>query len=306
MRSRATTGICTATTTSTCRPCTSMRRTATRIRSGCASSARTTARRPPTRRSAPRAGATSYVDTQFGSVLAALEQCGFADDTIVIVTSDHGDMLGERGLVQDDVLRRRLPRAADHPCAGPLRRRARVRLCRTSTCCRRLSTSPAPRRPAAGSDRWRERAAPARHAGARRRARRIPGGRRGRAGRDDPQWRLEVRALPARSRPAVQPVGRPARADEPGRHAGSGRRACRVPRAGRAAGTCPSWTGRCARASGADASMRPRRKAAFRRGTGSRSPTRASATCAITSARHARGNGAVSASRALSVPHRDH
>ena len=76
-----------------------MRRTATRIRSGCASSARTTARRPPTRRSAPRAayyGATSYVDTQFGSVLAALEQCGFADDTIVIVTSDHGDMLGER------------------------------------------------------------------------------------------------------------------------------------------------------------------------------------------------------------------
>ncbi|UOB59749.1 choline-sulfatase [Burkholderia pyrrocinia] len=60
-------------------------------------------RTPPTDaqiRAARRAyyGATSYVDTQFGSVLAALEQCGFADDTIVIVTSDHGDMLGERGL----------------------------------------------------------------------------------------------------------------------------------------------------------------------------------------------------------------
>ncbi|WP_323120108.1 choline-sulfatase [Burkholderia alba] len=43
-------------------------------------------------------GATSYVDAQFGAVLAALEQGGFADDTTVIVTSDHGDMLGERGL----------------------------------------------------------------------------------------------------------------------------------------------------------------------------------------------------------------
>ena len=60
-------------------------------------------RTPPTDaqiRAARRAyyGATSYVDAQFGSVLAALDQCGFADDTIVIVTSDHGDMLGERGL----------------------------------------------------------------------------------------------------------------------------------------------------------------------------------------------------------------
>ncbi|MCV9914632.1 choline-sulfatase [Burkholderia pseudomallei] len=43
-------------------------------------------------------GATSYVDAQFGALLATLEQCGLADDTIVIVTADHGDMLGERGL----------------------------------------------------------------------------------------------------------------------------------------------------------------------------------------------------------------
>ncbi|AJY38496.1 sulfatase-like hydrolase/transferase [Burkholderia humptydooensis] len=34
-------------------------------------------------------------DAQFG---AALDQCGFTDDTIVIVTADRGDMLGERGL----------------------------------------------------------------------------------------------------------------------------------------------------------------------------------------------------------------
>ncbi|PMS37967.1 choline-sulfatase [Trinickia symbiotica] len=60
-------------------------------------------RTPPTEvqiRHARRAyyGALSYVDAQFGAMLDALEATGFADDTIVIVTSDHGDMLGERGL----------------------------------------------------------------------------------------------------------------------------------------------------------------------------------------------------------------
>jgi choline-sulfatase len=43
-------------------------------------------------------GAISYVDAQFGAILEALDQAGMADDTIVIVTSDHGEMLGERGL----------------------------------------------------------------------------------------------------------------------------------------------------------------------------------------------------------------
>ena len=43
-------------------------------------------------------GAISYVDEQFGVLLRALEQSGQLDNTIIIVTSDHGDMLGERGL----------------------------------------------------------------------------------------------------------------------------------------------------------------------------------------------------------------
>ncbi|CAH2770449.1 MAG: Choline-sulfatase (EC [uncultured Caballeronia sp.] len=43
-------------------------------------------------------GAISYVDAQFGAIIEALDQAGLADDTIVIVTSDHGEMLGERGL----------------------------------------------------------------------------------------------------------------------------------------------------------------------------------------------------------------
>ncbi|MFP6561628.1 choline-sulfatase [Paraburkholderia sp. B3] len=62
-----------------------------------------TDRTPPTAqqvRNARRAyyGALSYVDTQFGAILDALNASGLANDTIVIVTSDHGDMLGERGL----------------------------------------------------------------------------------------------------------------------------------------------------------------------------------------------------------------
>ncbi|MFT3973114.1 MAG: choline-sulfatase [Amaricoccus sp.] len=40
----------------------------------------------------------SYVDAQIGALLGVLDRCGFTDDTVVVFTSDHGDMLGERGL----------------------------------------------------------------------------------------------------------------------------------------------------------------------------------------------------------------
>jgi len=56
---------------------------------------------PPERVLAARRGyygAISLVDDHVGSLLAALAEHGLADDTIVAVTSDHGDMLGERGL----------------------------------------------------------------------------------------------------------------------------------------------------------------------------------------------------------------
>lgn len=43
-------------------------------------------------------GALSYVDDQFGAVLAALEQARLRENTIVFLIADHGDMLGERGL----------------------------------------------------------------------------------------------------------------------------------------------------------------------------------------------------------------
>lgn len=43
-------------------------------------------------------GAVSYVDDCIGKLLETLKDCGLADNTIVVFSGDHGDMLGERGL----------------------------------------------------------------------------------------------------------------------------------------------------------------------------------------------------------------
>jgi choline-sulfatase len=45
-------------------------------------------------------GLVTYVDRKLGELVAALEQTRQTRDTIVIFTSDHGDMLGERRMVQ--------------------------------------------------------------------------------------------------------------------------------------------------------------------------------------------------------------
>ena len=43
-------------------------------------------------------GAVSYVDDQIGSLIQALKDARLADNTVVMLIADHGDMLGERGL----------------------------------------------------------------------------------------------------------------------------------------------------------------------------------------------------------------
>ncbi|MGA1316937.1 MAG: choline-sulfatase [Rubrivivax sp.] len=40
----------------------------------------------------------SYVDEKIGSVLRTLRETGLADDTVVVLAGDHGEMLGERGM----------------------------------------------------------------------------------------------------------------------------------------------------------------------------------------------------------------
>ncbi|MGP0174911.1 choline-sulfatase [Pseudomonas sp. NCHU5208] len=43
-------------------------------------------------------GACSYIDDNIGKLLQTLEECGLAEDTLIVFSGDHGDMLGERGL----------------------------------------------------------------------------------------------------------------------------------------------------------------------------------------------------------------
>jgi choline-sulfatase len=42
--------------------------------------------------------AISYLDEKIGELLETLRACRFDENTVVVLTSDHGDMLGERGL----------------------------------------------------------------------------------------------------------------------------------------------------------------------------------------------------------------
>lgn len=43
-------------------------------------------------------GAVSYIDDKIGELRALLDRLGLAENTVIILTSDHGEMLGERGL----------------------------------------------------------------------------------------------------------------------------------------------------------------------------------------------------------------
>ena len=43
-------------------------------------------------------GACSYIDSNIGKLLKTLKDCNLSDDTIIVFSGDHGDMLGERGL----------------------------------------------------------------------------------------------------------------------------------------------------------------------------------------------------------------
>jgi arylsulfatase A-like enzyme len=44
-------------------------------------------------------GMISMIDDSVGAILAALDRHGLTDDTIIVYTSDHGDMMGDHGMV---------------------------------------------------------------------------------------------------------------------------------------------------------------------------------------------------------------
>jgi arylsulfatase A-like enzyme len=49
-------------------------------------------------------GLCSQVDTHVGTILDTLQSCGIDDDTIVVFTSDHGDMMGSHRLIAKCVM----------------------------------------------------------------------------------------------------------------------------------------------------------------------------------------------------------
>lgn len=63
-----------------------------------------------------------YVDDKIGALLEVLDETGQRDETVIIVTSDHGEMLGEKGLIQKRSLYEwsaRIPLIIDLPGAAP-------------------------------------------------------------------------------------------------------------------------------------------------------------------------------------------
>ncbi len=48
---------------------------------------------------APEYGSISHIDEAVGRVLAGLAEAGCADNTVVLFTSDHGEFMGDHGLL---------------------------------------------------------------------------------------------------------------------------------------------------------------------------------------------------------------
>lgn len=55
-------------------------------------------------------GLITQCDDQFGRLIAYLEEKGRMDDTMIVVTSDHGDYLGDHGLAEKDLLHEEVAR----------------------------------------------------------------------------------------------------------------------------------------------------------------------------------------------------
>jgi len=76
-------------------------------------------------------GMISYVDDLFGKLMHAIEDSGFSDNTVVIFSSDHGDMIGERGMWFKKTLFNpaiQVPLIVSHPQYKPGRQTAPVSL----------------------------------------------------------------------------------------------------------------------------------------------------------------------------------
>ncbi len=73
-------------------------------------------------------GNISLIDANVGRILSALDEAGVADNTIVIFTSDHGDMFGDHGILLKHAMHYegciRVPLVIARPGQSPARTRA--------------------------------------------------------------------------------------------------------------------------------------------------------------------------------------
>lgn len=100
-------------------------------------------------------GAISFIDDQIARVLAALDDTGRADDTLIVFTSDHGEMLGERGLwmkkhFYENALR--VPLLASAPWLEPRRVPGLTSLCDLLPTFNAVGGGPDPVEPLEGMD----------------------------------------------------------------------------------------------------------------------------------------------------------
>ncbi len=76
-------------------------------------------------------GSVSYVDDLVGELIATLKDAGLFENTVVVLTSDHGEMLGEHGLWYKKTFYEeacRVPLIVSHPGLEPRRVEANVSL----------------------------------------------------------------------------------------------------------------------------------------------------------------------------------
>ena len=60
--------------------------------------------------------ATELIDDQIGEMLRALEQRGMLDNTYIIYSSDHGEMLGDHGALHEKCRVRSIPQSSPSRC----------------------------------------------------------------------------------------------------------------------------------------------------------------------------------------------
>ena len=76
-------------------------------------------------------GSVSYVDDLVGELIATLRDTGLYDNTVVLLTTDHGEMLGEHGLWYKKIFFEeacRIPLIVSHPALGARRVETNVSL----------------------------------------------------------------------------------------------------------------------------------------------------------------------------------